>query len=58
MIFLRFLEDPGYQNGFAEEIGVSRSTVKKFMGPLLTFVLGNVVNKSKDWLVFPTGRKS
>lgn len=52
MIFLRFLGDPGYQNGIAEDIGVSRSTVTK----TIPLVLEKVVAKSKEWIVFPNGR--
>lgn len=53
MIFLRFQGNPGYQNGFAEDIGVIRLTVKK----TTSFVLGKVVDKFKERLVFSTGRK-
>lgn len=45
-----FLGDPGYQNGVAVDIGVSKSKI-------IPFILGQVVDKSKEWLVFPTGRK-
>lgn len=51
---MRFLGDPGYQTGVAEDIGVSRSTVTK----TTRFVLGKVVEKSKELVVFPTGRKT
>lgn len=52
-IFLRFLGDPGFQTGIAEDIGVHRSTVTK----TIPYVLGKVVEKSTEWVVFPTHRK-
>lgn len=52
MVFLRFLADPGYQNGIAEDLGISRSTVTK----TVPFVLEKIVDKSKEWVIFPTGR--
>lgn len=46
MLFLRFQGNPGYQNGFAEDIGVIRSTVAK----TTSFVLGKFIDKYKEWL--------
>lgn len=53
MILLRFLADPVFQTGIAEDIGVSRSTVTK----TIPFVLEKIVDKSKEWVRFPSGRE-
>lgn len=48
-IFLRFVSDPGYKSGVANDIGVERSTVSK----TFSSVLDQMVAKSEDWIKFP-----
>lgn len=49
-IFLRYISDPGFQSGVAVDVGVDRSTVCK----TFAFVLDSIVNKSQDWIKFPS----
>lgn len=49
-IFLRYLSDPGYQSGVAEDIGVDRSTVTK----TFSSVLDKIVDKAHHWIKFPS----
>lgn len=53
MVFLRFVGDPGFHDGIAEDIGIHRSTVSK----TIPFVLQQIVEKSNEWIVFPVGGK-
>ena len=48
-IFLRYVSDPGYQRGVANNIGVERSTVSR----TFSSVLDHKVAKSEDWIKFP-----
>ena len=48
-IFLRYLGDPGFQTGVAEDIGVDQSTVSR----TFTQVLSAVLQKSNCWIKFP-----
>lgn len=49
-IFLRFLADPGYQIGLAEETRLHRSTICK----TIKFVIEKVYEKVPEWIQFPT----
>ena len=48
-IFLRYLADPGYQNGIGEEIGVHQTTVSK----VINSVVSKIVEKASVWIQFP-----
>lgn len=49
-IFLRYLADPGFQSGIAEELGVHRSTVCK----TINGVADMIMQKSDTWIRFPS----
>lgn len=49
-IFLRFVADPGYQIGIAEETGLHRSTICK----TIKYVIEKVCEKVPEWIHFPT----
>lgn len=49
-IFLRFVADPGFQSGIAEDFGVHRSTVCK----TISYVMDRVVDRSPTWIRFPS----
>ncbi|KAK9881852.1 hypothetical protein WA026_018045, partial [Henosepilachna vigintioctopunctata] len=49
-IFLRFVCDPGFQSGVAQDEGVHRTTAKKTM----RYVMSRVVEQSHNWIRFPT----
>lgn len=49
-IFLRYVSDPGYQSGVANDVGVERSTVSK----IFASVLDKIVAKSSQWIKFPS----
>lgn len=53
MVCLHFLEDAGFHNDIAEDIGIYRSTASK----TIPFVLQKIFEKSKEYIVFPVGRK-
>lgn len=49
-IFLRFVGDPGFQSGVAQDIGVHRTTANK----TISHVMNRIVAKSNDWIKFPS----
>lgn len=49
-IFLRYLSDPGFQSGVAEDFGVHRTTVTK----TFSCVLEKVYEKVHHWVKFPS----
>ena len=69
MIFLHYLADPGFQVGFAEDVGVDQSTVSKTIWQVCVFIIGNgkyvkcyfillqvmacVLVKASTWIRFP-----
>lgn len=48
-IFLRFVADPGFQSGIAEDVGVHRSTACK----TISYVMDRIIDKSHKWIHFP-----
>lgn len=48
-VFLRYLSDPGFQNGVAEDFGLHRTTVNKIFND----VLKKITSKAGDWIHFP-----
>lgn len=49
-IFLRYMGDPGFQNGVGEDIGVHQTTVSK----TINAVANKILEKSHHWIKFPT----
>ncbi|KAK9869584.1 hypothetical protein WA026_003336 [Henosepilachna vigintioctopunctata] len=49
-IFLRFVGDPGFQSGVAQDVGVHRTTANK----TVRYVMSRVVEQSHNWIRFPT----
>lgn len=49
-VCLRYMSDPGFQNGVEEDIGVHQSTVCKVVWE----VAAKIVQKSNDWIRFPS----
>ncbi|CAH1969398.1 unnamed protein product [Acanthoscelides obtectus] len=49
-ICLRYLGDPGFQSGVAEDYGIHRTTACK----TISWVLNKVYQKSDHWIRFPT----
>lgn len=49
-IFLRYVGDPGFQSGIAEDLGVHRTTVCKTINE----VLDSIVEKAPNWIKFPS----
>lgn len=49
MVFLRFVGDPGFQIGIAEDLGISQSSVCR----IVSEVAGKIMEKSEDWIKFP-----
>lgn len=49
-IFLRYVADPGFQNGIGEEIGVHQSTVSR----TITCVTEKIKEKTDEWIKFPS----
>lgn len=49
-VFLRYVGDPGFQNGVAEDIGIHQSTVSK----TITNVSQKIFDKSHYWIKFPS----
>lgn len=49
-VFLRFVGDPGFQSGAAQDLGVHRSTANK----TISYVLNRIVDRSHNWIKFPT----
>lgn len=48
-IFLRYVADPGFQSGVAEDFGVERTTVSKTYNK----VMDNIVERAHNWIRFP-----
>lgn len=48
-IALRFLADPGFQEGISYDTGVSQPTVSR----TIPFVLSKIVEKHADWIKWP-----
>jgi energy-converting hydrogenase Eha subunit A len=49
-IFLRYICDPGFQSGVAEDIGVHQTTVSKVIADIAT----KIVEKAPLWIKFPS----
>ncbi|KAK9887433.1 hypothetical protein WA026_022368 [Henosepilachna vigintioctopunctata] len=49
-IFLRFVGDPRFQSGVAQDVGVHRTTANK----TIKYVMSRVVEQSHNWIRFPT----
>lgn len=49
-IFLRYVADPGFQNGIGEELGVEQSTVSR----TVSSVMSRIVEQAPQWIKFPT----
>ncbi|CAH2009012.1 unnamed protein product [Acanthoscelides obtectus] len=49
-ICLRYLGDPGYQQGIGQELGVSQATVSRTVDR----VVNSIVAQSNEWIKFPT----
>ncbi|XP_022906051.2 putative nuclease HARBI1 [Onthophagus taurus] len=49
-IFLRYMTNPGFQTGVAEELGIHQSTVSK----TITFVINKILEKAPLWIKFPS----
>ncbi|CAH1974139.1 unnamed protein product [Acanthoscelides obtectus] len=49
-ICLRYLGDPGYQQGIGQELGVSQATVSRTVDR----VVNNIVAQSNEWIKFKT----
>ncbi|CAH2003490.1 unnamed protein product [Acanthoscelides obtectus] len=49
-ICLRYLGDPGCQQGFGQELGVSQATVSRTVDR----VVNSIVAQSNEWIKFPT----
>ncbi|CAH2012001.1 unnamed protein product [Acanthoscelides obtectus] len=49
-ICLRYLGDPGYQQGIGQELGVSQATVSRTVNK----VVNSIVAQSNEWIKFPT----
>ncbi|CAH1970158.1 unnamed protein product [Acanthoscelides obtectus] len=49
-ICLRYLGDPGYQQGIGQELGVSQATVSRTVDR----VVNSMVAQSNEWIKFPT----
>lgn len=49
-IFLRYIGDPGFQCGVAEDVGVSQSSVSNVIWEVATAVK----EKARNWIQFPT----
>ncbi|CAH1956019.1 unnamed protein product [Acanthoscelides obtectus] len=49
-ICLRYLGDPGYQQGIGQELDVSQATVSRTVDR----VVNSIVAQSNEWIKFPT----
>lgn len=49
-IFLRFVADPGFQSGIAEDFGVHRTTACK----TISYVMNKIIDRSGNWIHFPS----
>lgn len=52
-VFLRYIGDPGFLSGVAEDIGINRTTVNKTISQVMTAVL----QKKHLWIKFPTSEQ-
>ncbi|XP_055907138.1 putative nuclease HARBI1 [Eupeodes corollae] len=48
-VFLRFVADPGFQSGIAEDFGIDQSSVSR----IIIEVGEKIVRKKEDWIKFP-----
>jgi hypothetical protein len=49
-IFLRYVGDPEFQSGVAEDLGIQQTTVSKFIADIAT----KIVEKAPLWIKFPS----
>ncbi|CAH1993542.1 unnamed protein product [Acanthoscelides obtectus] len=49
-IYLRYLGNPGYQQGIGQELGVSQATVSRTVDR----VVNSIVTQLNEWIKFPT----
>ncbi|CAH2017008.1 unnamed protein product [Acanthoscelides obtectus] len=49
-IFLRYISDPGFQSGVANDFGIERTTVCK----TVDYVVQKIMEKAGQWILFPT----
>jgi hypothetical protein len=49
-IFLRYVRDPGFQSGVAEDLGVHQTTMSKVIVDIAT----KIVEKAPWWIKFPS----
>ena len=47
--FLRYVEDPGFQNGIGEKMGIHQSSASKVIGD----VMQNIIDKAHLWIKSP-----
>ena len=52
-IFCRYMADPGFQSGVAEDIGVDQSTVSRH----IVTVMDAILCKKEEWIHFPTSEQ-
>nr|CAH7714155.1 unnamed protein product [Callosobruchus chinensis] len=52
-VFLRYIADPGYQNGVGEIIGIHQSTVSKTIAK----VMDKILQKANLWIKFPSSNE-
>ena len=50
--YLRYVADPGFQNGIGEEMGIHQTIVCKVNGD----VMQKIVNKANLWIIFPKSK--
>ncbi|XP_046688202.1 putative nuclease HARBI1 [Homalodisca vitripennis] len=48
-VFLRFVADPGFQSGIAEDVGVHRTTACK----TVSYVMDKIIDRANFWIHFP-----
>lgn len=49
-IFLRFVGDPGFQSGAAQDLGVHRTTAYK----TISYIMNQIAENSQRWIRFPS----
>jgi hypothetical protein len=52
-IFLRYVGDPGFQSGVAEDLGVYQMTVSKVIADTAT----KIIEKAPLWIKFPSTKE-
>lgn len=48
-VFLRYIGDPGFQSGVAEDVGIHQTSVSKIVG----YVTTRITEKANVWIKFP-----